>query len=436
MGEESILVIEDNLGIAEFVNQVLGTQYKLRFAQDGLEGLRDALADPPDLILLDQKLPGLSGLEVLKALREHKLDVPVILHTAYGSESTVVEALRLGAHDYLTKPFMVEELLRSVERALENHRLRREREFLIQKLHALNQNLRKLYQDSHRQAQMLATINRIGRSVTSSLELSQVFQAVVRSVNEILSVQAGSIALLDETGQQLIFYITLEGDTTRLSAFRLKVGEGIIGWVVQNRLPARVNDVQNDPRFYAGIDRSIDFETHSVLCVPLIVADRAIGAIEVINKINPAAPSQRALFTEQDEILLRAVASFVAMAIENARLYDRMRTTVAVQTVQDTMVTLAHHINNPLQVLLNLAHHLERCDGTGQTSRLIEQQVNKIVAVLSILQDVVSPQHTLYMGNTQMFDIEQELEKRLSRLSERGEPNNALTTERSVQTTT
>ncbi len=414
MDQESILIIEDNLDIVDVIKQMLGTQYKLCFADNGLQGLQAALADPPDLILLDQKLPGLSGLDVLRELRAHNLDVPVILNTAYGSENMVIEALRLGVHDYLTKPFMVEELNRAVERALENHRLRREQEILVHKLHAANQILKKLYHESQKQTHMLATINRVAKSVTSSLELPQVFQAVVRSVNEILSVQAGSIVLLDETRQELVFQITLEGDVTRLSPFRLKVGEGIVGWVVQHRQSARVNDARRDPRFYGRIDHLIDFNTRSVLCVPLIAADRVIGAIEVINKIERTNPEQEDFFTEQDEILLRAVAAFTAMAIENARLYARMQKTIAAQTVQDMVVTLSHYINNPLQVLLNLAHELESCGTDTQVADLVENQVHKIAAVLSVLQDMVSPQHTLYLGNAQMFDLEQELANRLA----------------------
>ncbi|MBN1936817.1 MAG: response regulator [Anaerolineae bacterium] len=270
-----------------------------------------------------------------------------------------------------------------------------------------------LYEASRQQASQLATINQTAQMVTSSLDLNKVMQAIVRSVNQILHVQAGSLALLDSESNELVFQINLRGDTEELAPFRLQVGEGIIGWVVQTGQPARINDVAADPRFYAHIDHAIDFKTRSVLCVPLAVANQVIGAIEVINKFEDAE-GKPGPFTEQDESLLCSIAAFVAMAVENARLHQAMRETIASQTLHNTVVTLSHHINNPLQVLFTLARSLRAELNDSALADALEHESAKIASVIEILQDLVSPQSTLYLNTTQMFDIEAEIARRLA----------------------
>ncbi len=279
-----------------------------------------------------------------------------------------------------------------------------------------------LVENTHRRADQLSTLNRIAMKVTSSLDMDEVTLAVVRSVNEILRVEAGSLALLDEEKGDIYFKITLQGNTEKLSPHRLKVGQGILGKVVETGQPIRVNNVKDDPRFYPHIDRAIGFQTHSILCVPLTIPGKVIGAIEVINKLDDYAPGGMGKFTDEDEELLHAAAAFVAMAVENARLYEAMRDTVATQTVQDTVVTLSHYVNNPLQSLMGAAYLLrnsdEMEDDLTQTAEMIEKGSQEIAVVISVLQSITSPESTVYLGDIQMLDIEKELQSRLSAISQ------------------
>src|SRR5271169_489940 len=104
---------------------VRGLQDNLRFegyqtvtATQGREGLRLALQEAPDLILLDVMMPEMSGWDVLRALRQERVDIPVILLTARGEEVDRVLGLELGADDYITKPFSLRELLARVRAVL------------------------------------------------------------------------------------------------------------------------------------------------------------------------------------------------------------------------------------------------------------------------------------------------------------------------------
>ncbi len=114
-----ILVIEDDSAIRRgLVDALEFTGYQVLQAADGSEGMKLALRSTYDLLLLDLILPGLSGFEILQQLRETRPSLPVIILTARGEEADRVRGLRLGADDYVVKPFSVRELLARVEAVL------------------------------------------------------------------------------------------------------------------------------------------------------------------------------------------------------------------------------------------------------------------------------------------------------------------------------
>ena len=114
-----ILVIEDEPAILAGIKDNLELDdYTVLTATDGQEGLKLALAEDPDLVLLDVMMPRMSGFDVLRKLREHRIRGSVILLTAKKAEQDKVKGLRLGADDYVTKPFSVVELLARVQAVL------------------------------------------------------------------------------------------------------------------------------------------------------------------------------------------------------------------------------------------------------------------------------------------------------------------------------
>jgi DNA-binding response OmpR family regulator len=111
MDKKKILIIEDEKKIARFLELELDYEgYEVEIAYDGREGLDKAMAQTADLIVLDLMLPGLSGIEICRRIR-HSSDVPIIMLTAKDDVSDKVTGLDVGADDYMTKPFAIEELL-------------------------------------------------------------------------------------------------------------------------------------------------------------------------------------------------------------------------------------------------------------------------------------------------------------------------------------
>ena len=112
----NVLVIEDDPTVGGFVKRGLEEQrYRVEIARDGEEGERLAAAETFDLLILDMRLPGKSGMEVLQALRAKGFEKPVLVLTAQDAVDAKVRTLRAGADDYVTKPFAFEELLARVE---------------------------------------------------------------------------------------------------------------------------------------------------------------------------------------------------------------------------------------------------------------------------------------------------------------------------------
>lgn len=135
MSGEKILVVEDNFNMREAVREILSAEgYEVSTAVTGRQGLEAALNGNPDLIFTDLSMPQMNGLEMLKELRRKGYTTPGVIMTAYGSEEIVVEALRFGVRDYLSKPFQIQEVLAVAESALREMRIAREREQLNREL--------------------------------------------------------------------------------------------------------------------------------------------------------------------------------------------------------------------------------------------------------------------------------------------------------------
>lgn len=131
MSAKRVLIVDDEEGIRSVLADLFGgLGYSINEADSGTTGLEKALAEDHDLVILDLSLPGFDGLELLRALKEAKPDVPVIMITGYASMQSALQAMKLGAYDYITKPFNLDDVQLVAERAGERRRLIDENRYL------------------------------------------------------------------------------------------------------------------------------------------------------------------------------------------------------------------------------------------------------------------------------------------------------------------
>ncbi len=136
MSNERILVVDDEEQMRDLLAKVLDRKgYQVAVCSDGLEALAYLEKEPADLVITDVRMPGLSGMEALRAVKELNPDIVVLIMTAFGSIDQAVQAVKEGAYDYINKPFKIEEMLLTIEKALDERRLRHEVSALRQELH-------------------------------------------------------------------------------------------------------------------------------------------------------------------------------------------------------------------------------------------------------------------------------------------------------------
>ena len=157
-----------------------------------------------------------------------------------------------------------------------------------------------------------------GKALTSTLEFNKILRVIMERAQRLIKCDAWSLLLLDEDAQELRFVAAKGSKGRGIKKFRLKVGQGIAGWVAKTGRPLLIHDVRKDRRFNRAVDRVTRFKTRSVLCVPIVNKKRTIGVLEMINKLN------REPFDEKDQDLLRTLVDQAAIALERAMLYERM----------------------------------------------------------------------------------------------------------------
>ncbi len=186
---DTILVVDDEANYLTVMEALLGGEagYEVLTAPGGLEAMKVAAHSDLDLVLTDMKMPGLSGIELLEELRRLYPELPVIIMTAYGTVEKAVEAMRLGAFDYILKPFKNEEILVTVAKALEHRHL-------LLKNRMLSQDLEKKYGvpnivgESRPMQEIFAMIKRVAQSratVLISGESGTGKELIARAIHQI-----------------------------------------------------------------------------------------------------------------------------------------------------------------------------------------------------------------------------------------------------------
>lgn len=301
-----LLVVDDETEIAESLADFLVKKegYHISLANNGEQAIAFLQASVGtkteiDLVLLDMRMPVLSGLDVLSWIRQHP-DLQytrVVLLTAAASSHDKVEALSTGADDYITKPYYPQELLARVKTILRTQQLEKQLQ---------------------RQRQQLAALNRIGQAVAATLETREVLETAVNGIDAMLNVDVAAIFMV-KGGRLYCEHCrsaanALQPDDMAVPA----VGQGILGAVFASQTAVYLNDPTADGRYQPEWDQPPQLTVHNLIVAPLVVRAHSVGILVAYNKHD-------GLFANFDLDLFASLASAISEAMENAWLFQRIR---------------------------------------------------------------------------------------------------------------
>ncbi|MCB0211637.1 MAG: GAF domain-containing protein, partial [Anaerolineae bacterium] len=378
--------------------------YTIDIAPDGEAGLTMYATAHYDVVAVDQNMPIYDGLEVIRRMSAVGALPPTIMITGSGNEQIAIEAMKLGASDYIVKDTdgRYLELLPSViDQVLAKEQLIQDRQTAIANLQKVNGNL--------------ALLNRVSQELTASFDLQKIVATLLQSVTETIGAEGSSVWLMEPAPELGLICEAAyhRSDQQTPVNLRLQPGQGIAGWVAEQGESVIISRPSDDPRFAPQIDRETKCMTASLLAVPLSVRGSVIGALEVINKIEGP-------FTFEDRALVETLAASAAIAIDNARLVEALRhQTEQLQARNEELDafahTVAHDLKTPLSPIIGLADLLTKYQ-TALPQAVITDSLSTISRNTHKMNDIVN--ELLLLATIRDNDVETEVLDMLSLLNE------------------
>jgi sigma-B regulation protein RsbU (phosphoserine phosphatase) len=172
------------------------------------------------------------------------------------------------------------------------------------------------------------TLFEVSLQLNSTIKKKDLLQIIMSTTAKVLNAEASSIILVDQVKGELYFEVATGVKENEIKEIRLKIGEGIAGWVAQTGESIRIDNASRDPRWSSTVSSKLEFPTKNLLCVPVRSRGEIIGVLQVLNK------KQGEHFNALDLQLLEMIASPTASALENAQLFEALEESI--QSLKET----------------------------------------------------------------------------------------------------
>lgn len=316
MAGELILVADDEPDVLDVAVRALTLEgYRVTGVTSGSAAVEEARRQQYELLVTDVRMPGMNGLRAFRLIKAFSPDTIGLIVTGHGTLELAIEAVRLGAHNFILKPFGPADLCAAVARALETRRLTRE-----------NARLR-----------ALLPVHGLTRTLIATRDLASLAKQVVEFAARETGADACSLMLLDDARREL--YLAAACGRADSTSFRVPVGQGIAGWVAESGEAMALDGA------LSGDGCSARFTEPgapvSTICLPLSVKGKTIGVITL------AKSGKGQAFSESDHELLSILADGAGVAMENARLFTDL------QRAYERLAELDHRKSE----FINLAAH-------------------------------------------------------------------------------
>ncbi|MFZ2087506.1 MAG: response regulator [Desulfobaccales bacterium] len=288
-----ILVVDDDPGIRELVRDILTPSYRVTTASSVKEAQEQLRVQGFDLVLTDMIMPEEGGMELLKYLRVHYADIPVIVFTGYANFQDAVHAVKLGAFDYLTKPIQIEILQHAIARALKFRLLssqQKDLEVVFHGAEALGWQALDLISGTE-EAHLLSSLR---ESWEGALTLKEVAQRFLEGIEKLLGAKRTSVFLYDDDGDSFSGLLARGPEADSRLAATVPAGNSLMGYVAGQRRPLLVVDLDLDQRV-ALWTRRFPYLTKSFMIIPLI-GSKFWGVLNLTDRIDNLPFTPRDLF--------------------------------------------------------------------------------------------------------------------------------------------
>ena len=372
---ERILVIDDEEVIRQLLQRTLQKEgYFVDTAEDGSVAVEKIKANFYNLLITDLKMPRFDGISVLKEVKKSNPYIEVIVVTGYPTIESAVESIKVGAFDYLCKPFDIMEVQQTIKKCLERQK------FIINRV----------------QLTELQTLFEVSKSLSTEANLDHILRTTLDSALNVVNAKRGSIVLMDDKTNEMSIRVARGLDESVVNATRIRLGQGIVGTVALEGKPALVKDITTNEKF--GKENGAGYDTVSFLSLPMINTNGAekdvLGVINVADKTNGES------FTERDQTLLSVLVGQAVTAIENFKLFQQLQDKVSKlqnaigelnmmqsQLIQSEKMSavgqlafgIAHEIRNPLGIILGGVEFLNTSLGEDvQNDKVVQEAIAKI----------------------------------------------------------
>lgn len=304
------------------------------------------------------------------------LAVPV--HNARGDLLGVVQVLNKhgGGMFADTDELLLDALTSQIALAIENAKL-------YQQAVQQNDQLRLAHDQLARKIKELDLLFDIEQAIARAVTQDDLLATVLGRAMQIIGAEAGSIVLQDEQSGELFFNTALGSSSESLKRVRLRSGEGIAGWVVANNSPARVDDVARDERHLASLASWVGLAPRQILCVPLPGDDRALGAIELLNK------NDGPRFTDEDQRLATLIALQLAGGLSAARERDAREKNARLAAVGQMLATIVHDFKTPMTAIGGYVELMAASDAADERREYTDTVYRQIDRMQEMIQELL-----------------------------------------------
>lgn len=329
--KKHILIVDDESSICEILGQFLSREYVVSTAETGEQALEILQHTAIDLVISDIKMPGMSGVDLLKQIKEINNGMPVLMTTGFPTLDSAIDALKLGAYDYLTKPFHLEEIGEKVRRAFLSIKLQQEN-LLFSKLVSLHE---------------------VTKVLTATLDIVDLYRKFLDFSVGMIKADGGALLLIDAADKLAI--IEVAGARFAPQYWLDRVFSAVSRLVIRNPEPLLLSRGAAPSREELP---PLPEDLSSFLSFPLKTASRTIGVLNLVRR------DGREPFTSLDLEIINVLASQASIAIENVRLYHNIRdnylkTIRAFALAVEAKDEYTHgHSENVMKYTVVLAKHL------------------------------------------------------------------------------